>query len=101
MALVRIWIPTLRDTPSARADQRYAAFANSMMRLPMEAQQDLVGKVGGRLRTGMVPRGDFGIGFDESGEHAVIHVVPRRVGDGVTLPEAAEWIVDDGVMAWR
>ena len=31
--------------------------------------------------------------------HAVIHVIPRKVGDQVALPECGEWIKDRGVLA--
>jgi histidine triad (HIT) family protein len=74
----------------------------SIHALPMASQKDvwkLVGDVRGRLRTGLVPDSGFSIGFDESGEHAVVHVVPRQKGDGVELPQDREWIADDGVLA--
>jgi hypothetical protein len=53
----------------------------------------------GRLRRGVVPDGGFSIGFDSAGSHAVIHLVPRRAGDRVELPECGEWIADVGVLA--
>ncbi len=65
----------------------------------------LVSNVRGRLRTGLVLAGGFSIGFAdgataaESVPHTVIHVVPRRAGDQVALPECSEWISDDGVLA--
>jgi diadenosine tetraphosphate (Ap4A) HIT family hydrolase len=77
------------------------AHVSSIHALPIAAQRDiwkLVSEVRGRLRTGMMPDGGFSIGFDEAGEHAVVHVVPRRAGDGVELPEAV-WVEDAGVMA--
>jgi diadenosine tetraphosphate (Ap4A) HIT family hydrolase len=73
----------------------------SIHALPIAAQRgvwDLVGEVRGRLRAGVVPDGGFSIGFDELGEHAAVHVVPRSAGDGVELPEGV-WVADDGVMA--
>jgi diadenosine tetraphosphate (Ap4A) HIT family hydrolase len=30
--------------------------------------------------------------------HTVIHVVPRRSGKDVVLPECGEWIADDAVV---
>jgi diadenosine tetraphosphate (Ap4A) HIT family hydrolase len=73
----------------------------SIHALPMAAQKGvwaLVAGVRGRLRTGMVPDAGFSIGFDESGPHAIVHVVPRRATDEVVLPECGEWINDDGVL---
>jgi diadenosine tetraphosphate (Ap4A) HIT family hydrolase len=78
------------------------AHVSTIHALPMAAQKDvwkLVSDVRAWLRTGLVPDGGFSIGFDESGGHAVVHVVPRQAGDGVELPEAGEWVVDDGVLA--
>jgi diadenosine tetraphosphate (Ap4A) HIT family hydrolase len=73
----------------------------SLHALPLAAQRsvwDLVSEVRGRLRSGFVPDGGFSIGFDELGEHAAVHVVPRRAGNEVELPECV-WVADDGVMA--
>ncbi len=73
----------------------------SIRALPVTAQRgvwDLVDQVRGRLRSGLVPDAGFSIGFDELGEHAAVHVVPRRAGDDVELPEGV-WVCDDGVMA--
>jgi diadenosine tetraphosphate (Ap4A) HIT family hydrolase len=73
----------------------------SIHALPMSAQRgvwDLVGEVRGRLRSGLVPDCGFSIGFDELGEHAAVHVVPRMAGDDVELPEGV-WVCNDGVMA--
>jgi hypothetical protein len=58
----------------------------------------LLSDVRGRLRTGLVPDRGFSIGFDATGSHAVIHLVPRRAGDNVELPECGEWIADDGAL---
>jgi diadenosine tetraphosphate (Ap4A) HIT family hydrolase len=64
----------------------------------------LVSEVRGKLRTGLVPDGGFSIGFEDGLKavvpvpHTVIHVEPRRAGDGVVLPECGEWIADDGVV---
>jgi diadenosine tetraphosphate (Ap4A) HIT family hydrolase len=82
--------------------------APSIHALPIAAQKGvwaLVSHVRGRLRTGMVPDGGFSVGFvdgltaAEPVPHTVIHVVPRRAGDRVALPECGEWINDDGVLA--
>jgi histidine triad (HIT) family protein len=73
----------------------------SIHELPITAQRSvwgLVDQVRGRLRSGLMPDGGFSIGFDELGSHAAIHVVPRRTGDDLELPEFV-WVVDDGVMA--
>jgi histidine triad (HIT) family protein len=80
----------------------------SIHALPMTAQNGvwaLVAEVRGRLRTGLVPDDGFAIGFvdglmaAEPVPHTVIHVVPRRAGDRVALPECDEWISDDGLLA--
>jgi histidine triad (HIT) family protein len=80
----------------------------SIHALPIAAQRGvwaLVSDVRGRLRTGLVPSGGFAIGLvdgltaAEPVPHTVIHVVPRRAGDRVALPECSEWINDDGVLA--
>ena len=79
----------------------------SIHALPMAVQKSvwaLVSEVRGRLRTGIVPDGGFSIGFLDGltaavpVPHTVIHVVPRRAGEDVALPECGEWIADDGVM---
>jgi hypothetical protein len=79
----------------------------SIHALPMAAQQDvwaLVSEVRGRLRTGLVPDGGFSIGFLDGltaavpVPHTVVHVVPRRAGEDVELPECGEWIADEGVV---
>jgi hypothetical protein len=63
-----------------------------------------VSEVRGRLRTGLVPDGGFSIGFLDCltaavpVPHTVVHVVPRRAGQDVDLPQGCEWVVDDGVM---
>jgi hypothetical protein len=72
----------------------------SVHALPMAAQRgvwDLVGKVRGKLRTGLVPDGGFSIGFDEAGPHAAVHVVPRNADDAVE-PPGALWVVDAAVL---
>ena len=79
----------------------------SIHALPMPVQKAvwaMVSQVRGRLRTGMVPDGGFSIGFLDAltaavpVPHAVIHVLPRRAGDEVALPECGEWIADDGAV---
>ena len=60
-------------------------------------------EVGGRgaraaAYQGVLPDGGFSIGFDEAGAQTLIHLVPRRAGDGVVLPQCGEWIADDGVV---
>jgi hypothetical protein len=40
-----------------------------------------------------------GLTTAESVPHTVIHVIPRRAGENVALPECGEWIGDDGVLA--
>jgi diadenosine tetraphosphate (Ap4A) HIT family hydrolase len=58
-----------------------------------------------RLRTGLTPDAGFGIGFVDTlsakqpVHHTVIHVIPRRAGDHLLLPDCSEWIVDDCVMS--
>lgn len=64
----------------------------------------LVSEVRGRLRTGLVPDAGFSIGFvdgltAEPAPHTVIHIVPRRAGEQIALPECTEWISDDGLLA--
>jgi diadenosine tetraphosphate (Ap4A) HIT family hydrolase len=80
----------------------------SIHALPIAVQKgiwSLLSEVRDRLRTGLVPDAGFSIGFvdalsaAEPVEHTVIHVVPRRKGDQVTLPQCSEWIHDDGVLA--
>jgi len=80
----------------------------SIHALPMAVQKSvwaLVSRVRRRLRTGFLPNDGFSIGFVDGltaaqlVPHAVIHVIPRRVGDRVELPECDEWISDDGVLA--
>ena len=52
-----------------------------------------------------LPRLDGVIGWShgltaaEPAPHTVIHIVPRRAGDRVALPDCSEWINDDGVLA--
>ena len=84
------------------------AHVASIHALPIAAQKGvwaLVSEVRDRLRTGLVPDGGFAIGFvdglteTEPVPHTVIHVIPRRTGDQVTLPECSEWISDDGLLA--
>jgi histidine triad (HIT) family protein len=79
----------------------------SVHALQGEAQKGvwaLVSDVSGRLRTGLVPDAGFSIGFvdglttAEPVPHTVIHVVPRRAGDQVALPDCSGWIHDDGVL---
>jgi hypothetical protein len=73
----------------------------------MTAQQvvwALVSEIRGRLRTGLVPDDGFSIGFVDRltaavpVPHTVVHMVPRRVGQDVVLPEHGEWIKDEGGM---
>ena len=80
---------------------------HSVHALPVEAQKGvwaLVSDVRDRLRTGFLPDDGFSIGFVDGLSaavpvpHTVIHVVPRRAGDGVVLPECSEWVHDDGVL---
>jgi histidine triad (HIT) family protein len=79
----------------------------SIHALPTAVQKGvwaLLGEVRNRLRTGMVPDAGFSIGFVDGltaalpVPHTVIHIVPRRAADDVTLPECSEWINDDGVL---
>jgi histidine triad (HIT) family protein len=73
----------------------------SVHALPMAAQKGvwaLLTDARGRLRTGLVPDRGFSIGFGAAGPHALIHLVPRRSGNKVELPECGEWIEDDGVL---
>lgn len=91
------------DAPAAEGHVVVApkAHVSSVHALSMTAQKDiwkLVSEVRGRLRTGLVPDGGFSIGFERAGAHALVHVVPRRTGHGVTLPECV-WVADDGVLA--
>ena len=64
----------------------------------------LVSEVRGGLRPGLVPDEGFAVGFvdgltaAELVQHTVIHIVPRRVGEQVALPECTEWISDDGLL---
>ena len=39
-----------------------------------------------------------GLTAAEAVPHTVIHIVPRRAANHVTLPECNEWISDDGVL---
>jgi diadenosine tetraphosphate (Ap4A) HIT family hydrolase len=105
----RIWIDAERAiafAADAPATEGHIVIAHkqrvpSIHAPPMAAQRgvwDLVGEVRGRLRSGLVPDGVFNIGFDELGKHAAVHVVPRRAGDDVELPEGV-WVRDDGVTA--
>jgi histidine triad (HIT) family protein len=80
----------------------------SIHALPTAAQKGvwtLVSEVRERLRTGLVPDEGFAVGFvdgltaAEPVPHTVIHIVPRRAGDQVVLPECTEWICDDGLLA--
>ena len=80
----------------------------SIHALPITTQNGvwaLVSEVRGRLRTGLVPDDGFAVGFvdgltaAEPVPHTVIHIVPRRTGDQVALPECTEWISDDGLLA--
>jgi histidine triad (HIT) family protein len=79
----------------------------SIHALPMVAQKGvwaLVAAVRDRLRTGFVPDEGFSIGFVDGltaapAPHAAIHIVPRRAGDQIALPECTEWISDDGLLA--
>jgi diadenosine tetraphosphate (Ap4A) HIT family hydrolase len=66
----------------------------------------LVSEVRGRLRAELVPDRGFSIGFVDGltatpVPHMVVHVVPRRAGATVVLPECREWIADDGVVGYR
>lgn len=79
----------------------------SVRALPMASQQGawtLVSELCGRLRPGVVPHGVFSIGFLDGltaavpVPHTVIHIVPRRAGQNVVLPECGEWIADDGAV---
>jgi hypothetical protein len=51
----------------------------------------------------MMPDGGFSIGFLDGLTAtvpvplAVVHVLPRRAGEKVELPECREWIADDGL----
>jgi diadenosine tetraphosphate (Ap4A) HIT family hydrolase len=79
----------------------------SIHALPIAAQKDvwaLVSEVRGRLRTGLVPDQGFAVGFVDGLEaapapHAAIHIIPRRAGDQIALPECSKWISDDGLLA--
>ena len=75
--------------------------------LPIEAQRavwSLVWEVRRRLRTGLVPDTGFTIGIadgltrSDGVAHTVIHIIPRRTDDALTLPNCSEWIDDDGVL---
>lgn len=82
--------------------------APSIHALPIASQKavwSLVSDVRARLRTGLVPKGGFAIGFAdgltaaEPVAHTVIHVVPLQGANGaVTLLECSEWIHDDSAM---
>jgi diadenosine tetraphosphate (Ap4A) HIT family hydrolase len=75
---------------------------------PLEQQAiwELVGQVRERLMTSLKPSG-FSIGFSDTMEggdivdHACIHVVPRRRGDNLELPDGFGWVTDDHVVAWK
>jgi diadenosine tetraphosphate (Ap4A) HIT family hydrolase len=61
---------------------------------------ELVGEVRQRLLTGLTPA-RFSMGFTDttkdggSSAHAAVHLVPRRRGDRIKLPDGIEWVADD------
>jgi diadenosine tetraphosphate (Ap4A) HIT family hydrolase len=83
------------------------AHVASIHALPIDVQKEiwaLLSEVRDRLRTGLLPDAGFSIGFvdalsaAEPVDHAVIHIIPRRKGDRVSLPNCGEWISDDGLL---
>ena len=84
------------------------AHVASIHALPVVAQKEiwsLLSEVRDRLRTGLMSDAGFSIGFvdalsaAEPVDHAVLHIIPRRKGDRILLPECSEWISDDGILS--
>ena len=111
----RVWIDAeyavafATDPRFRRSYHRRAQGARQQRSCPPDrSAEGRVGPILGRTRpvaNGLTPDAGFSIGFldalsaQQLLDHAVVHVIRRRMGDHVVLPDCSEWIADDGVIA--
>jgi hypothetical protein len=64
----------------------------------------LIPEVRSQLQTDLFSDAGFAIGIEDGLTrpdglaHTIVHVIPRRADDALTLPECSEWIRDDGIL---
>jgi diadenosine tetraphosphate (Ap4A) HIT family hydrolase len=86
------------------APRKHVGTMYELTPLEQQAIWELVFQVRECLLTSLKPSG-FSIGFSDTMEdgdivdHACVHVVPRRLGDNLELPDGFGWVTDDHVVA--